>query len=674
MFDQNTLDSAWGETTIPQRTTTSVPPKKSGGVSGFLGNVVHGAVQPFNYLAHAAIVDPAREIAAQVTGNKKAAVNARKADNANLGLGNKGTDFTGGLKKFVGNSAQALLDVAAPGVSSIKGGAALGAATGASSSLADRNSSLGSVLEGGLAGGATGGALSVAGKVIGRAATKGSSKTNNGFWDNLTTQGQQAQGRVTGLSAGSKVAGKELVPQDTERMLGTLKKEGIKTGNANNTLRDVHNKLEGYGQQIADHFKTNDAPLGVDDTQVIAGNFAKTLKTTDPGVLAQAKILADDLEKNVKSTKDLWEFRKTLDNRIPDTKQGNTLAVSNKIEAVKSMRQYIADELGNVPGMKNYHDLSEIKPFVFAEAHRLNNPSGGIVGRVLSSGVAQKAENTLGKGTEAIANGLRRNGTGSIDTLTPMVTGTVSPKTDILQASMNALHTPAVGPAKNFATGALRQGITAQAGGLTAPGGTNTLEAAQSMPNLPAALTQASSNSPVPSNNPFDPVNAEANVQAILQQGGTQKDVAEYLSNVKSYQDLTAPPTPKSLSSAQQTNKNNAVSALQDIQALSKMLDEDSSLALKDAVPGGGIAHRLTGTTDYDASKRNITDILGHLRTGAAISAQEEQTYKGLLPGFSDPSESAKAKLVRLARYLAPFSNPNGSSSDVNDLLSSVGN
>lgn len=251
-----------------------------------------------------------------------------------------------------------------------------------------------------------------------KAAMQGVDRSANKLGNDLVTQGQSAQGRVAGISPGTKIGNTELTPQDQAQMLNTLKTEGINTNNANLGLRDVQNKLNTYGKQISDHFTANNTPLNPADTKTIAANYLNSLKTTDPGVLKQAGVLADDLEKNVNDTKSLWEYRKTLDDKIPDSKQGSTLAVSNKIEAVKGMRQYIAGQLGDIPGAQQYHDLSNLKPFVSAEAKRLNNPGGGIIGRVLASGPIQAAESTAGKVTEAAGNKLGGTPTNLTDAIT----------------------------------------------------------------------------------------------------------------------------------------------------------------------------------------------------------------------------------------------------------------
>lgn len=520
--------------------------------------------------------------------------------------------------------------------------------------------------------------------------------TGSTFLKNLTTQGQQAQGRVAGVSAGSKVAGKELTPQDTVQMLDTLKNEGIQTGNANNTLRDVTDKLKGYGQQISDHFKTTDSPLHADDTKQIADNFISSLKTTDPAILDQAQIIANDLQKNVKSTKDLWNFRKTLDSKIPDSKFMDA-ATTNKVAALKSTRQYISDELGSVPGMSNYHALSEVKPFISREANRLNNPGGGVVGRLLSSGPAQTLENAAGKTAEKI-------GQMGAKTEVPLKAAAGSPPPinpeDAINAAVSTPPTPVGTGFLNSLTKGIKSTATLPARAAAAPlafpgqsagavvkqeaargfGAPEAISQAQQQgtgqsqePDISGAITQASSVNPDTSNDPFAPENVQSNVQTILSQGGKMSDVSAYLSNVKAYEALTTPSN-KKLNATQQQQANNANSGLKDIQSLTEMLAKDPSLTLKSALPGGSITQRLAGTTDYEAAKNNIVDVISRLRSGAAISASEEKLYKSLLPSAGDSAESAKSKLTRLSNLLGSFSNPSASNgSDVTDLLANSG-
>lgn len=501
-------------------------------------------------------------------------------------------------------------------------------------------------------------------------------KTGGSFLKNLTTQGQQAQGRVTGVSAGSKVAGRELTPQDTNKMLQTLKSEGVQTGNANNTFRDVQDKLKSYGQGISDHFKKNDAPLHPEDTKIIASNYLEGLKTTDPAVLKQAQIVADDLQKNVKSTKDLWEFRKTLDSRIPDTKFADE-ATTAKISALKNARQYITKELGDVPGAKNYHDLSEIKPFVSAESKRLNNPSGGIVGRVLGSGPVQKSESLLGKGVEKIgqtgSTNIPEDALRSASQATAELPQVATQAPGFLQKLVGAGANPIANPGKT--AGSVLKQEAGRGFGLPAAITQANQATPQSTtePNISQALLDTSSATPEDTNDPFSPDNVRANVQSILAQGGKQKDIADYLSNVKTYQDLIGPATTKPLNSTQQQQANNAQSGLDSLSEIAQTLQSNPGASKLASLPGGSLTSSLTGTGSYKAAVNNATDVIGRLRSGGAINQDEEKRFKSLLPGAFDDPETVNYKLTQLSTLFQRFVNPSGGSSDAADALSSLG-
>lgn len=558
--------------------------------------------------------------------------------------------------------------------------------------------------------------------------TNGTEKKTGSFLKNLTTQGQQAQGRVAGVSAGSKAGGKELTPQDTTRMLQTFKDEGINTGNANNTLRDVTDKMQSYGKQIGDHFKTNEAPLKPEDTKSIADNFVNGLGTSDPSVLKQADILATDLQKNVKSTKDLWDFRKSLDAKIPDSKFMDE-ATSAKVTALKSMRQYISDELGQVPGMKNYHDLAEVKPFVSAEAKRLNNPGGGIIGRVLSSGPAQKAENLVGKTTEKVgqmgSSGSIDNGVVSsvkaagnqvvdhgdtVDIIAKDGSTTTMTKDAFNNLGKDASHSSPISesnlqsaseatqsipnlvtekPSKsilnkvlNTAKGVATLPIRAAAAPLAFPGKSiaqvgkqelfrgfglpaSTAQQQDQPQSQPAGTPDASQGQATQPDttetaNPFDPTNIDTNIQSILAQGGTMKDVSDYLSNVDAYQKLVAPSTSATGKPTAQQN-GLAQSASQSLQQLAQMIAQDPSIIEKNATPGqgtplvGSLISNAAGASQYHALADNILSALIHLQTGATATKEEITAAHGQLPQPGDSDATRQQKLQTLMSNFEPF-------------------
>lgn len=627
-------------------------------------------------------------------------------------------------------------------------------------------------------------------------------KPAGSFLKNLTTQGQQAQGRTLGISAGSKEFGKALDPQDTERMLSTLKDtHGINTGNASIALRDIRSKLENYGKQISDHFKANNAPLTSEDKQVITDNYLKNLPSTDPLLAKKAQVLVNDFNRDVTDTQSMWKFRQKLDDIVPTADQAKgSSALTKEKSAAKTMRQYIANELGQVPGIKDYHQLAEIKPYVVSETRRLNNPSGGIIGRVLSSGAAQKVENSAGKITEKVAQiGKGKAIESAVEKPTNILDKVLQSRgipvnfedstfkaTPQLEKSNHLLVNPSVGDlsdvqsalkSQNYSLdgrigasegetvgrklpgGAINKGAIPGEYGIT-PGtpivrmtGTKTSlpfeqvgsttkgiintpdiykevqdlpiseEAKASLLNklgatakgtatlplraaaaplaypgksavqvgkqslfrgfgIPAATSQEQPAPAQEGTTPTADLNAvspsEEDTNSPFSQSSIQKAIIDDLAknqgkNVSTLIDLYktfGADSTKPLNSSQQQQANNAVSALKDIQSISDMLSKDPTIAAKDAVPGGGLAHRLTGTTDYEASKSNIVDVISRLRSGAAISASEEKLYKSLLPGPTDSAESAQSKLNRLTQLFSSFAQPQSTGgTDITDLL-----
>lgn len=622
----------------------------------------------------------------------------------------------GGLEGFLVNNLPAITSgigavggsFLAPGAGTIGGGAAGGALGEAlKRKLLGQKEDFGQIAIQGLEGGALSGigagargiksgaqALTKLGTGATKEATPAAEKTGESFLNRLTRQGRQKQANTAGISFGSTAKGAAIEsPQQTEQMLATLKNHGITTGNANTTGASLETKLDEYGKQISDHFKSNNAPLHPEDTKIIASNFLEGLKTTDPAILKQAQIVADDLEKNVKSTKDLWDFRRTLDSRIPDTKFGDE-ATTAKIAALKNARQYISKELGDVPGVKDYHDLASIKPFVVKEGNRLNNPSGGIVGRVLASGPVQKGEDLFGKGMERVGQAGAREESASLKVaganpppvdpaLLRAAAQTGAIPEDVLQSASQATRElpQAIPQSQNFwqklvgaganpianpgkTTGAVVKQSAGRGFGIPAAVSQSQQASARPTdePNFGQTLLDTSAATPEDTNNPYSSDNVMANVQAILSQGGKQKDVAEYLSNVAAYQKLTqasGSTTGSTKPSAQQFGL--AQSGYQSLQKLAKLLESDPSIVNKNATPGqgtpliGSLVSNAAGASNYHALADNILSSLIHLQTGATATKEEMTAAHGQLPQPGDSAEERQNKITTLLSNFQPF-------------------
>lgn len=173
-------------------------------------------------------------------------------------------------------------------------------------------------------------------------------------------------------------------------------------------------------------------------------------------------------------------------------------------------------------------------------------------------------------------------------------------------------------------------------------------------------------------NSPFAPQNIESSVRHIISNGGTLKDAQDFISLADALTKMQAPASSTKLNATQLQQANNANSGLTDLQTLADTIQSDPSVLIKDAIPGGQLARRLTGTNSYDAAKQNIVDVIARLRSGAAITQDEANRYMSLLPTYGDTPESASSKLQRLGSLLSSFANPEAAQPDLTSALLST--
>lgn len=163
-------------------------------------------------------------------------------------------------------------------------------------------------------------------------------------------------------------------------------------------------------------------------------------------------------------------------------------------------------------------------------------------------------------------------------------------------------------------------------------------------------------NADMQSNSPFSPQNVEANVAAIIEQGGDFKDVKEYLSLVEALEGISAGPQQKPLTGEARKRALTAQSGLRSIDTLEQALINDPGSFKRQALPNPlGITGRLTGTTDIRAATDNAVDVIARLRTGANITDSEARRFARFLPLPGDSVESAKRKLANLRAELQSF-------------------
>lgn len=158
-----------------------------------------------------------------------------------------------------------------------------------------------------------------------------------------------------------------------------------------------------------------------------------------------------------------------------------------------------------------------------------------------------------------------------------------------------------------------------------------------------------------PDNNPFG---AESIQRAIVQDLAKNegKNVDKLLKLHETFGAVAKPTKP--LSSEASKTVSNAQVGLEAIGDFENLIGEDSGAFGRTNLPGVGFLDRLTqgrvsgalGTTEIDAAADQIVDVLARLRTGAAISKQEETRFARYIPRPGDSPEAVQQKLGYLQR------------------------
>ncbi len=177
---------------------------------------------------------------------------------------------------------------------------------------------------------------------------------------------------------------------------------------------------------------------------------------------------------------------------------------------------------------------------------------------------------------------------------------------------------------------------------------------------------------------PFDPANIEANVAKMMRSGAGVKDINAYLDMATTINSMKAAAAKASksdsgMNTTQLQQANNAMSGLQSLERIKSTLSKNPNAAKMAALPGGSLTASLTGTGDYKAALNNAADVIGRLRSGGAINADEEKRFMAMLPQSFDSQETVNYKLNSMAELFNRFANPKTASFDSADLIAALG-
>ncbi len=175
------------------------------------------------------------------------------------------------------------------------------------------------------------------------------------------------------------------------------------------------------------------------------------------------------------------------------------------------------------------------------------------------------------------------------------------------------------------------------------------------------------------SDSPFAPQNVEANVAQLVASGAKMKEIQDYLSIAKTVQAMTGTKAGKGLNSEQQKASSNALSGLSSLETIASTLRSNPNASKLAALPGGSLVGSLTGTGEYKAAVANATDVIGRLRSGGAITKDEENRFLRLLPQAFDDPATAEYKINQVASLFQKFASPTPATPDTSSLVAALG-
>lgn len=462
--------------------------------------------------------------------------------------------------------------------------------------------------------------------------------------------GSRLRGNARNITAGEKIPGTQdvLDQQTADRVNQTVSKynKGMTGRTPRGQLRSVQDGLKTKGAELDELTTRFDNKL--DDKAY--STLSKSLEEKRARIVSFDPAKKEHIElnnnfatrvNNAKSVRELEQVRKDFDKEARRVLQNPDSKGTLSANLAKTYRDAIDDYVSAVnPALKaakgEYRDLRMAEDFLSKSGTLNQKGVNVVVGKTPGGNAIAAGKEAAGKALETIGG----DSTGA--RLARGLTGQVATRA----VAAPFLNEPSAG-----------ETVTEE----TPISDTTTLETPPSTIN-PTGDRMA--------NLGGDQVNQALQAAALqaLARGDTQGIAA-----IKSVMDIvgTAKKAEKPLSAEASKIVSNAQTGLSAIDDFEQLIKSDPGAFTRSNIPGKGIIDDLTGgrasgalgTTSIDAAGDQIIDVVARLRTGAAISKQEEERFKRYIPRSGDPPEAIEMKLGYLRDQFQMVANRSGSAS-----------
>jgi hypothetical protein len=473
---------------------------------------------------------------------------------------------------------------------------------------------------------------------------------NTGLWrkggienvDEVVTTGKQ--GGITLKLPGTEKAGQladDLKYPDFKTRV-TATKGGINSAAQANTY---NTKLRAIAKEngILNTGNIEDSLMALDDVKSASIAKAQAIRQANPDVMFSTKEINELLE-------------------VPAIKADP--ALRNK-ESIKS----VAESFKNTIGKKETIDPDELYNFLKSSVDDKINYNSNLSGgsktalKQMEQGIRGKLNSSLGadyvkaNDTFATIQTFQRNGGDARLVQTATSTTPVLSKAGIVERGLNTAQQRLSPVAQKFlekysktggvnipvspAIGTVAQSPIAQRSLLQILANLPEREKSQIEQEIEQGITRGSTTS-----QPIDD-NQEKRAQMfqeLLSQGYK-------VSDAKSIVDVMLPEAKAGAKTGTVGAKdyNTALSGFESLNRMEEILNSDPSKLVLATIPGS------LGARELENEMRNAMDAISRLRTGAAMTKQEEAFYRKFIPNITDSNEEKMSKIEKLRSYYESF-------------------
>lgn len=439
-----------------------------------------------------------------------------------------------------------------------------------------------------------------------------------------------------GVRAGVKVPGSEaLGVADAAGVNQFLNQVGVKAGSAAKQLGQLEKVHGGWQSELAGVLSASNRTLAPAELKALKNTLTQRVIDNVPGAVDSPALKQGlDFISRAKDIKGLNAAISKLDTGIsyvanPDA----ATAVAQQV--TKSLRSGLREGVSElVPGTSELNGLlsqSHSAQDLLKAAAR--NPEGvRILGNKLGGEAIQSLASKTGSALETIGNAPGR----------------------AAQGLLGAMSNPVVKTAGRAITQSRFHPTTPDA-----------VEAAPDEALLDEPVTD------VPAEDTSGGIDVNALVQQALSapDAKTQKEQLSLIKELLAIREMTAPASKtKPLSAEASKQKANTRSGLKALDQLESEIAKDKNLPLKDSLPGGNLIRAVSGSQGFHAAREEIIDVLARLRTGAAISKDEEIRFKSALPTAFDSPQTVAQKIARYRELFEQIQEQSDSGSPAVDL------